>query len=293
MSTQKGPNIAASVKARLMNLSREKQVPFNEMLQLYVMERFLYRLSQSEYAGSFVLKGGLLFAVWENVERRTTLDIDLLGFTENSLERLKEVAKSLCTIEVVEDGLQYDAESIRVLRIKEDADYEGVRIKLFATLERSRVPVQIDVGFDDALVPGAEQRTLPGLLDFPSPELRCYHPLTTLAEKFQAMIKLGALNSRMKDFYDVWCLINASEFRQEEVIAACVATFDHRDTKLSMDVEFFHADFGQREDLARLWKAYCRKQRLTDQAPATFADVISVLQAFFKPIVTASHDFQR
>jgi hypothetical protein len=240
-----------------------------------------------------VLKGGLLFAVWENVERRTTLDIDLLGFTENSQERLKEVAESLCAVEVIEDGLRYDAESVRVMRIKEDADYEGVRSKLFAVLERSRVPVQIDVGFGDALVPGAEKRALPGLLDFPSPQLRCYHPLTTLAEKFQAMVKLGALNSRMKDFYDVWCIINTSDFSQDEVVAACVATFDHRNTEFSTDVEFFRSDFGQRENLGLLWKAYCRKLRLTDKAPTTFAEVVSVLQEFFKPVVTAGRDSRR
>ena len=293
MSTQKGPNIAASVKARLLNLSREEHVPFNEMLQLYVMERFLYRLSQSEHAGSFVLKGGLLFAVWENVARRTTLDIDLLGFTENSLERLKEVAESLCAVEVVEDGLRYDAESVRVMRIKEDADYEGVRIKLFAFLERSRVPVQVDVGFGDALVPEAEHGELPGLLDFPSPQLRCYHPLTSLAEKFQAMVKLGSLNSRMKDFYDVWCIIKICEFSQEEVIAACVATFEHRDRKFSLDVDFIEADFGKQEALNTLWRAFCRNQRLTDQAPSTFAKVVSTLQKFFRPVVMAALDIRR
>jgi predicted nucleotidyltransferase component of viral defense system len=140
-------NVAASVKARLQNKARESGRVYNELLQLYAMERFLYRLSKSAHSDKFVLKGALLFMVWKpDYDRRTTMDIDLLGFTENSLNNLAAIAKEICETEVEEDGIQFDMENIRVERIKEDADYEGVRIRTAALLERSRVPIQVDTG---------------------------------------------------------------------------------------------------------------------------------------------------
>lgn len=164
-------NIAASVKARLLNKARESDRPYNDLLRLYVMERFLYRLSKSNQAEKFVLKGALLFMVWESdYERRSTMDIDLLCFSENSLEHLTVITKDVCESDVEEDGIRFDSEDIRVARIKEDADYEGVRILTHAFLERSRIPIRIDIGFGDALVPGAIAATVPTLLDFPAPE---------------------------------------------------------------------------------------------------------------------------
>ena len=155
-------NIAASVKARLQNIARESGNTFAELLQLYVMERFLYRLSQSDYADKFVLKGALLFAVWEpEYERRTTMDIDLLGFTDNALDHLEHITRMVCETNVEDDGIRFDLENIRAERIKEDANYEGVRIRTFALLERSRVPLQVDIGFGDALVPDAVGATMP------------------------------------------------------------------------------------------------------------------------------------
>lgn len=177
-------NIAASVKARLQNIAREGGNTFAELLQLYVMERFLYRLSQSDYADRFILKGALLFAVWKpEYERRTTMDIDLLGFTDNSLDLLEHIARAVCETEVEDDGIQFNLENLRAARIKEDADDEGVRIRTFALLERSRIPLQIDIDFGDALVPGAISAILPSLLDFPAPQLLCYHQLNRNSRK--------------------------------------------------------------------------------------------------------------
>ena len=179
-------NMAASVKARLHNTARESGQAFAELLQLYTMERFLYRLSQSDHADKFVLKGALLFMVWKSAyQRRTTLDIDLLGFTDNTIDNLEGIAKELCGQETEDDGLSFDADSVRTERIKEDADYEGIRTKLFGYLERSRVQVQIDIGFGDALVPEPVPATMPTILDFPAPELNCYHQLTVIAESLK------------------------------------------------------------------------------------------------------------
>jgi predicted nucleotidyltransferase component of viral defense system len=253
-------NLSASVKARLQNKARETGRIFQELLQRYAMERFLYRLSQSDHADQFVLKGALLFSVWQTeYERRTTLDIDLLGFTENSLVNLEHIARDVCETLVEDDGVRFDAENIRAERIKEDADYEGVRIRTFAYLEKSRIPLQIDIGFGDALIPDAIPAMLPSLLDFPAPQLRCYHQLTVIAEKFEAMIKLGTLNSRMKDFYDIWNITRHADLSGSELQKACVATFEQRHTPFRLKDDFFSARFARSGEKQTQWAAFLRK----------------------------------
>jgi hypothetical protein len=281
-------NIAASVKARLQNKARKSEKPYNDLLRLYGMERFLYRLSESDHSEKFVLKGALLFMVWEpDYERRTTMDIDLLGFTENSLDNLAAIAKEICETTVEEDGIKFDSENIRAERIKEDADYEGVRILTVAFLERSRIPIQVDIGFGDALVPDAIPATIPTLLDFPAPELRCYHLLTAIAEKFQAMIKLGELNSRMKDFYDIWNIIQHEEIVGEELQKSCVATFEQRETPFDLEAHFFSENFHEALGKEDQWTAFVRKQGIEDTAPASFRANTRILQSFFRPMVEA------
>jgi predicted nucleotidyltransferase component of viral defense system len=283
MSSQ---NIAASVKARLQNKARETGQRYNDFLQLYGMERFLYRLSKSTHAEKFVLKGALLFWVWKaEYERRTTMDIDLLGFTENSLDNLAAIAKEICESKVEEDGVEFDSETIRMERIKEDADYTGVRIRTSARLEQTRIPIQVDIGFGDALVPGAIPATVPTLLDFPAPKLRCYHQLTAVAEKFQAMIKLGELNSRMKDFYDIWNIIRHEEIDGAELQKACAATFERRDTPFNLNARFFSENFAQSPGKEAQWTAFVRKQGLESIAPTGFEKVLRILQTFFRPMV--------
>jgi len=278
-------NVAASVKARLLNRARETGAIYGELLQLYAMERFLYRLSQSDYADQFVLKGALLFAVWGDFPRRTTMDIDLLGFLDNSLEALEEMAKAVCMVPVLDDGVVFDPDSVKTIRIKEDADYEGVRLTMSAFLERTRQPMQIDVGFGDSLFPAAEEKPFPVLLDFPAPELRCYHLLTSLAEKFEAMVKLGSLNSRMKDFYDVWCILNRLSFSKEDVRQACVATFANRDTPFVAEGDFFTEAFASSPEKQTQWQVFLRKQKLDRIAPDTFQNVVRELHSFFIPLI--------
>lgn len=287
-------NIAASVKARLQNKARETGRPSNDLLRLYAMERFLYRLSKSEHSEKFVLKGALLFMVWKpDYERRTTMDIDLLGFTENSLDNLAAIAKAICDADVEEDGIEFDSENIRVARIKEDADYEGVRILTNAFLERSRIPIQIDIGFGDAMGPGAIPATVPTLLDFPSPKLRCYHQLTAIAEKFEAMVKLGELNSRMKDFYDIWNIIRHEEIDGTELQKACAATFNRRKTPFELNTRFFSETFPDAIGKETQWAAFVRKQGLEEVAPSSFKEITQLLQHFFRPMVEAQLSRQR
>ncbi|VGO18749.1 nucleotidyl transferase AbiEii/AbiGii toxin family protein [Pontiella sulfatireligans] len=195
--------MAASIKSRLLNKSKTEGLAFNQVLQQYAMERFLYRLSESRHADSFYLKGALLFWVWNLAGRRTTMDIALLGFLDNSLELIRKTFSEICTLSVIDDGLHFDEDTLRSQRIKEDADYEGVRVLFRAQLDTAQVTMQIDIGFGDSIGQKACKRDFPALLDLPVPRLQCYPVETVIAEKFEAMVKLELLNSRMKDFYDI------------------------------------------------------------------------------------------
>lgn len=197
-------NIAASVRQRLLYLAGEANRPFSELLQYYAMERFLYRLSKSPHRKKFVLKGALMFTVWEAPLSRPTMDIDLLGKTRNSMDNLVAVIQGACLQDVEPDGLSFDEKSVDAERIIEDADYEGVRVRFRSLLDTARCMIQLDVAFGDVISPSFLSIIFPTLLDMPAPRLQGYSMESTIAEKFEAMVKLGVLNSRMKDFYDIW-----------------------------------------------------------------------------------------
>jgi predicted nucleotidyltransferase component of viral defense system len=197
-------NLTASVRARLMNLARQGREDFGEVLSRYARERLLYRLSASDYRERFVLKGALLFSYWAGAPHRPTRDLDLLGRGEPDMALLEEAFRDICRAEVEPDGLAFLEDSVRGERIKEEEEYEGVRLRLTAALGNARIPLQVDVGFGDAVVPAPEEVAFPTLLGMPAPQLKAYRRETVVAEKFEAMVKLGMLNSRMKDFYDVW-----------------------------------------------------------------------------------------
>ena len=188
-------NLAASVHARLQNHARVTQRPFHEMLQYFAMERFLYRLSRTPHRARFILKGALMLHVWSAPLARATKDLDLLGRLDNSLENLERVIREACAAEVEPDGMVFDLASVKTERIKEDADYEGVRIRFLGLLGKARVAMQIDVGFGDVVTPSAEAIVYPTLLDFPAPEVAGYPRETVVAEKFQAMVYLRTLCS--------------------------------------------------------------------------------------------------
>ncbi len=199
-------NMAASVHARLAEIARRTGRPFQELLQYYAMERFLYRLSKSPHAARFVLKGALMLRVWDAPMARPTKDIDLLGRLENSLENLSTVVREICAVDVEPDGLVFRPATVKSERIRED------RIRFDGLLARARIAMQLDVGIGDVMVPGPVEIAYPTLLDFPAPRLKGYPRETAIAEKFEAMVKLGTLNSRMKDFYDIWLLSRQFDF---------------------------------------------------------------------------------
>lgn len=227
-------NLEASVQARLQNHARATKRPFQELLQYYAMERFLYRLSKTPHRARFVLKGALMLHVWGAPLARATKDLDFLGRLDNSLENLERVVREVCAADVEPDGVVFDPTTVKTERIKEDADYEGVRVRFVGLLGRARVAMQIDVGFGDVVTPGAETITYPALLGFPAPELSGYPRETVVAEKFQAMVYLRTLNSRMKDFYDVWLLANQFTFDGALLAKAVAATFANRETAIDV-----------------------------------------------------------
>jgi hypothetical protein len=219
-------NTAASVHQRLLTMAKESFRPFNELLQHFAIERFIYRLSKSPHADGFILKGALMFSVWSGPGTRPTMDIDLLGRIDNSLEMVAAAMKDACAVDVEADGMSFNGETVTAARITEGAEYEGVRVRVQGGLGNARVSLQIDIGFGDVIVPGPSKVVFPVLLDFPAPELNGYTMESTIAEKFQAMVKLGVLNSRMKDFYDIWMLARTFDFKGEMLSKAVEKTFE-------------------------------------------------------------------
>jgi len=205
-------DIGASVRQRLLNQAHEQGRPFQELLQYFVMERFLYRLSKSQFRDAFILKGALLLTAWRAPKSRPTMDIDLMGRTDNSLEHIRFVVEEICGLAVEQDGVEFREETIEIQRIKEDAEYEGTRVRLTATVSKARLVVQIDIGFGDSIVPRPDEIEYPVLLEFPVPKLLAYPRETVVAEKLEAITVLGVLNSRMKDYFDLMLLSQLYEF---------------------------------------------------------------------------------
>jgi len=277
-------NISASVHERLLNMAKRTSRPFNELLQRFAIERFIYRLSKSPHADRFVLKGALMLSVWSGPISRPTMDIDLLGKINNSLEEIKAVIRDACKMDVEEDGMFFNEQTVSAARITEDAEYEGVRVRIQGNLGNARVWLQIDIGFGDVIVPGPGKVAYPVLLEFPSPELNGYTMETTIAEKYQAMVKLGVLNSRMKDFYDIWMLSRTFDFNGEVLAEAIEMTFINRKTDLTNDPAIFDPSFGRDDTRQVQWQGFIRKARLSN-VPGNFGDVVAGIKMFLEPPV--------
>ncbi len=273
-------NIEASVKARLHNKAEETNRPFAEILQYYGMERFLYRFSQSDYAGQCILKGALMFTVWDVPARRTTVDIDFLARFDNQVKNIEAVIRDVCKIKVPADGLVFNAKTVEGQRIKEDADYEGVRVKFLGFLEKSEIPMQIDVGFGDVIVPKPSTIDYPTILNFPAPHLQGYTFESVVSEKFEAIVKLGQVNSRMKDFYDIWLMMRQFDFDDSQLTKAIKTTFQNRKTPLPAVPPFFSPEiYDEKSGQALMWKAFLKKGQIKT-APEGLREVAVTIEKF-------------
>ena len=226
-------NLPASVKARLLAVAQRRGESFNLLLLRFGVERLLYRLSQSRHADRFLLKGAMLFALWDEKAPRPTQDVDFLAFGPTELKDIEAAFREIVETPVPADGLVFKADSIRVENIREADAYGGVRVRLLAMLGKGELPLQVDLGSGDVVTPAAEKSVFPALLDFPAPQIRSYPIYTVVAEKFEAMVKLGITNSRMKDFFDVWFLSRRFDFDGVTLHKAIHATFARRLTALA------------------------------------------------------------
>ena len=277
-------NFPASVHQRLINHARAHDRLFNEVLQLYALQRFLYRLGESSYRDRFVLKGALMLSVWEAPVTRPTRDIDLLGQMDNSVETISAAVRSICEIACEEDGLRFDAGSVRAERVIEGASYAGVRVRFSGYLGTARIPMQVDVGFGDVLVPGPRDVTLPSLLDLPPAQVRGYSRESAIAEKLQIMVVLGVINSRMKDFFDIWMLATTHTFQGEVLCNAIYATFARRETPIVLPITALEPAFPTAEREAQ-WRAFMRRSGLVE--PESLRDALRAIAAFLGPVLAA------
>jgi len=278
MAAKEIKNLAASVRQRLLDLSKKRGDAFDLVLVRYALERLLYRLSVSEHGKRFLLKGALLFMVWGQNEHRPTRDADLLGSGASDPDHIKSVFKEICGM-AYEDGIVFDGNSVSVAEIAEDKAYSGLRVTLRAELAGAEIPVQIDVGFGDVVVPGAEKVRYPPLLEFPAPELDACPVYTVIAEKFQAMVMLGEANSRMKDFYDLWAIGKRFDLDGATLAQAIKATFERRKTALPKGRPIaLKKEFGDIPGRGAQWTAFVRRNRL-DAREITLAKLQDAIAA--------------
>jgi len=284
VSSKHVTNIPASVRARLLDQSRDRNEDFNLVLLRYALERLMYRLSVSDYSEEFILKGAILFEVWGGTRYRSTRDIDLLGFGDSTQGHLRKVFQDVCKIEVIPDGVDFIPESIQVEEISGTQEYPGQRIRLEASLAEARIKgIQVDVGFGDVVVPKVQNIQYPTMLEFPAPKLLAYTPETVVAEKFQAIIFLGMANTRMKDFFDLYHISHIFDFRGDTLCKAIAATFSQRKTTIPSGIPIaFTPEFYENLDKQSQWNAFVgRNELMSENLPA--AAVIKQIKSFLLP----------
>lgn len=290
MSDKPIKDASASIRQRLLNLRGELGENFMHILNRYVRERLLYRIGISQYSNRFVLKGAVLFVLWSDEPHRLTQDIDLLGLGDSSIPELVRVFQDICSLPAGDDGLLFPPDQIAAEEIREDQVYGGIRIKITAYLGKMRIPLQVDVGFGDAIIPGPDEVSIPSLLDLPNPRLRAYPRETVVAEKAQAIVVLGMANSRMKDFYDLWILAQSQEFDGGLLSEALRATFARRQTSIPEDIPIgLSEEFGTDTVKRTLWRAFIRKSGLTACGPELDV-VIQAIREFLFPPLEAARD---
>jgi predicted nucleotidyltransferase component of viral defense system len=273
-------NMGASVRARLLNLTKDRNQPNDLLLTRYALERLLYRLSITKHRERFVLKGAMLMTIWFEDSFRPTRDLDLLGFGDPDPQAMLAVFREFLAVPA-DDGVVFNVEGLAVDLIREELEYGGLRIKTDAEIAGARVRIIVDVGFGDAIEPGPIELVLPVLLDFPPPRLRAYPREAVIAEKFQAMEALGRANSRMKDFYDIWLLSRTYEFEGDALARAIAATFARRKTSIPVDPPYaLTRAFADDRAKQQQWMSFA--EAIGAELP-TLAEIVEDLAGFLMP----------
>lgn len=289
MSGREVKNVVASVLTRLRNHSKSSDAPFQQVLQQYAIERFLYRISKSKHAQTVVLKGALLLKTIGIPRSRPTMDIDMLRKGKADQASLVALVKDCATLETEADGLALLPDSLVAEKITKDSEYKGTRILMDARMDNVRLRIQIDFGVGDVMVPGPRMIEYPVFLGGDTIQLLAYPIESAIAEKLQAMVALGDANSRMKDFYDVWICSKYLDFNTDTLFAAIEATFNNRET--SPPAEEFEAlttNFVERHRVQ--WNAFVKKLGEHELIDA-FGKVVEDLKTFAMPVFRSlAHD---
>ncbi|MFP5336966.1 MAG: nucleotidyl transferase AbiEii/AbiGii toxin family protein [Gammaproteobacteria bacterium] len=277
-------DLAASVRARLLNVAKAQGADYNQVLVRFALERILYRLSQSAHADRFLLKGALLFTLWYDMPHRATRDADLLGFGASDLDSVAETFRDIARVQV-EDGIVFNPDSVTVAEIRKDAGYAGARVLIDAEIAKARIKAQIDIGFGDAVTPGPEESTYPVLLDdLPAPRLHTYPVYTVVAEKLHAIALLGMTNSRLKDYLDLWVLLDRESLDDGILARAISATFNRRGMRVPAALPIgLTEEFSNDPSRQALWRAFLTKNEL-EVIP--LSDVVAGLGAKLAKVVT-------
>jgi predicted nucleotidyltransferase component of viral defense system len=280
-----GPKVAASVRARLLNVAKAQGVDFNQVLVRFALERILYRMSQSPHADRFLLKGALLFTLWYDMPHRATRDADLLGFGASDLGSVAQAFRDIAALPVG-DGIEFDPASVTVEEIRKEAGYGGVRVLITGELARARCKTQIDVGFGDAVTPAPVDSIYPVLLDdLPAPRLRTYPTYTVIAEKLHAIALLGMTNSRLKDYFDLSVLLERETLDTDLLARAIQATFERRGMPAPDVLPVGLTDeFANDVSRQSLWLAFLRKNALT---PEPLPAIVARLRGALAPVLQA------
>jgi len=278
-------DLSASFHQRILNKASTSHRPFNELLKYYANERFLYRVSQSPYCRQFVLKGAFVLLAWQIPLTRPTRDLDFLGFTENSVENLVQIVQEICNQPVDPDGMRFDPGTVVGQVINAGVDYPGVRINFRGFLGRAVVHMRLDVGFADTVTPSPGEMELPTILvGMKKPCIRAYPPETVIAEKFHAMVSRGQVNSRMKDYYDLWYVAMTMEFDLHQLKTALHNTFTQRKTPIPAEIPAaLSSDFSIQKQ--PMWTGF-RRKNLLSLAPENLSDVVDLLATFFTPLIS-------
>lgn len=260
----KDSRIAQSIKARLLNMSDSDNKKYQQLIVRFFHERLLYRLSKSNYRERFILKGGALLFAYQEFIPRPTLDIDFMGNSiDNDKANILDCFKQIASINFEEDGLKFMVDTMRAEDIIVEKEYPGVRISLEAILGSYRQKLTMDIGFGDVIVPHPMELEYPTLLDsMEEPMVMAYSLETVVAEKFQTMIDRGRINSRMKDYFDLYRIFSVHEFEGQSLSDAIAATFSNRGTEFVEDHDFFRDDFGKDTMLTWQWINYKQKIRI-------------------------------
>jgi predicted nucleotidyltransferase component of viral defense system len=275
-------NISVSVRNRLMNISNETKRDYNAILRHYFQERFLYRISISPYRSSLVLKGAFLLMTKDVSKFRPTKDIDFLGISlSNTIEEYVEIVKEIASINV-EDGVQFLCANITGKKIKEDSDIEGVRVHIPYKMDTIKGYFSIDIGFGDTITNGPYEIEFPVLLDFPSPKILVYSLESAVAEKFEAIVNLNFVTSRMKDFYDLIFIARINSFNRDVLSEAIQKTFENRETNVEDMNTIFDESFKNDIQKQTQWQSFLQLNKLNENI--NFSEIVSKIQSFIQPV---------